>query len=476
MRNKKSVLVASLLWFLFSSLGQVAQSTFFKVYPTLYDKTSRDILETADGGYIICGMTNNSNLYDCDLYVMKTDGAGNMQWEKSFGGSKPDYAYSMVQTNDGNYLITGYSQSFGGGDMDVYLVKISPSGSLIWQKTYIGWGNEEAREIIKSADGNYIIVGSTNSNLPSQDAFLMKVDGDGAVIWIKYYGGSGKEFGNSVKQCSDGGYYMLGETFSYGQGGDAYLVRTNAGGDTLWTRHYGGALNDEGVWVEVTNDGAATLAVRDSCNGKDVDTRIMQVNANGALLWSKLYAGNLKDTPKTLRRTADGGYLIGAISRSFGWVNPDMWILKTNSSGDTLWSRHYGDADHEHCHHAKPSGDGGILAVGHSRSYSPGQKVMFLKLNSSGVVSADEQFVTTQPLNVFPNPSSGHLSFRHAQSGPCKVNVYNALGEAVFAESLEYVLPGQVSTIDLGRPQAGIYILTIESQGRKRASKIVVKD
>src|ERR1043166_6011289 len=112
-----------------------AQGGFIQLYSTTYDKTSREVLPTSDGGYIIAGATNNNRLNDCDVYVMKTDAGGNILWDKSFGGNSPDYAYSMIQSEDGNYIITGFTQSFSGGDYDVYLLKIDPSGNKIYEKT-----------------------------------------------------------------------------------------------------------------------------------------------------------------------------------------------------------------------------------------------------------------------------------------------------------------------------------------------------
>jgi len=451
------------------------QITFQKVYPTTYDKDSREVLPTPDGGYIIAGMTNNADITDCDLYVMKTDYAGEFVWGKIYGGAKPDYAYGIIETGDGNYFVIGYSQSFGGGDMDAYLLKIDPLGNVIWEKTYIGFGYDEGREIIKTQDGNFVIVGSTNSNLSSQDAFLMKIDLTGAVIWIKYYGGNAVEFGNSVQECPDGGLILTGQTFSYGQGGDAFLVRTNANGDTLWTKHFGGALADEGVSVIANNDNTFALAIRDSCNGKDVDIRIIKTDGTGAITWSKLYSGAQKDTPKKLRATNDGGYIVGAISRSFGWINPDIWILKLNSSGDTTWSRHFGSSDHEHCHDIKQSSDGGYLVAGHSRSFSPSRKIMFLKLNSDGLVSIEEQTHAYLNFNIYPNPcSDGMITINVEKNILCKIKIFNALGQVVFLET-ELLKPDEPKIIELKNKQPGLYFISMESENNKTMGKIILQ-
>ncbi|MCE3259722.1 MAG: lipoprotein [Bacteroidetes bacterium] len=451
-------------------LTNSAQVTFEKTYPTTYDKTSRDVLPTSDGGYILVGMTNNSNITDCDLLIMKTDAMGNQLWAKTYGGAKPDYAYGMVETTDGNYFVTGYSQSFGGGDYDIYLIKFDPNGDKIFEKTFGSWGNEEAREIIKTSDGNYVIVGTSNSFSSTQDMVLIKIDNSGTAIWTKTYGGSDKEYGNSVKQCSDGGYIIGGQTFTWGQNGDTYVVRTNATGDTLWTKYYGSPLSDEAGSILSNSDGGFTFAIRDSTASNDIDVRVINVNSTGTVNWNKNYGASLKDTPKTLCATSDGGYLVGAISRSFGWINPDMWLLKMNSAGDTTWSRHFGSSDHEHCHMAKQMTDGSYLAAGHARSWGPGQKVYFLKLNSSGVVSVNEQFASTTEVNIYPNPSlNSSVYFRLRDNQNSNVTICNSLGQRIYSGTI-----GNGEMVDLSRHSAGIYLVTLETGKEKVVRKLVL--
>jgi hypothetical protein len=451
-----------------------SQNYFQKTYATTYDKTSRDILPTSDGGYIIAGSTNTTTVTDCDVFVMKTDASGNLLWSKQFGGNKPDYTYAMCETSDGNYFITGYSESFSGGDQDVYLIKMDPSGNLLWQKTYGSWGNDEGREIIHTSDDNYVIVGTmgpATGSLTSQDAFLIKIDLSGTILWQKYYGGSNKEYGNSVKQCSDGGYILTGQTLSWGQNGDTYIVRTNSSGDTLWTKMHSSPLADEGVWVTVNADDSFAFAIRDS-SSSDVDVRILKLDANGGVVWDKLYGSTDKDTPKSICTTADGGYLVGAISRSFGWVNPDMWLLKLNASGDTLWSRHFGSSDHEHCHKAK-EWDNGYIAVGHSRSYGPGQKVMFVKMNTSGAIVAGlKENSIADNFNVYPNPTSNGRINIDLNSGLLKLRLSNALGEVVFERS--NTVATKEEEIDLGIHKDGVYLLNIETEKGTVNKKIII--
>lgn len=457
-----------------------AQTTFQKVYSSVYDQEGLDALPTDDGGYIITGFTTNDIINDMDVYIVKTNGLGNIVWTKSYGGIKPDFSNSIVKTNDGNYFSLGYSQSFGGGDYDIWLLKINAvTGDTMWTKRYGGWGNEQGMEITATNDGNFIIAGYTNSGITSYDACLIKINPAGNVIWTKNYGGVNSEWANSVKPCADGGYIMLGKTFSYGAGGgDAYLVKINSTGDTSWTKTYGGMQDDEGMSVVVNNDGTFVLCVRDSSSGAgDVDIQIIKTDMSGAVIWNKTYGGNKKDTDKMIQPTTDGGYIVTGISRSFGWINPDMWLLKLNAAGDTTWTRHYGGTDHEHCYSTRQTADGGYIAVGKTESFSSTNEIMFLKLNPAGTlsVSVDELGITSS-IDIYPNPSKGIVTVNLGDNAQeyTILKLYNTLGQEVFSKTLDQQGRTNTSTIDLKEQKPGLYFLNVQSTDRIITKKIIL--
>lgn len=470
--NRLLVVVMSFL-----SLTSYSQTSFLTTFPTTYDKDAREVLVTPDGGYLIAGSTNNSNPVDADLYVLKTDAQGNFLWGKTYGGPKPEYAFSMIETADGNYFVLGYSQSFSSGDFDTYLIKIDPTGTLLWQKVYGGTGNEHGKEIIKSSDGNYVFVGSSNSNFTSQQAFLTKIDLAGTVLWTKNYGGNMEEGGNSVKETQGGGFIVSGQTFSYGQNnGSVYLVKTNNMGDTTWTKFYNtGTIISEATSIVSNNDGSYVFAVRDSSANSDVDVRIMKTDPMGAILWNKLYGGTKKDTPKRIISTTDGGYVLASTSRSFGWINPDMWILKLNASGDTLWTNHFGGINHEHGNDIKQTVDGGYIAVGHAKSYgTDGQRIMLVKMNSSGAVGI-KKIQEDLSFQIYPNPSNdGNLNLRVGKNIFSKITISNLIGEQIFNEpvTLESSEPKKIS---LGTNVPGIYLVTIKSDNAIITKKIILE-
>lgn len=462
------------LYFFTLSLVCSSQTYFQKTYPASLDQEGQDVVATPDGGYLIAGYTNTSVLYDCDVLVIKTDAFGNKVWSKTYGGNKPDFPYHMLPTTDGNYLLIGYSQSYGGGDMDILLIKIDPAGNALWSKTYGGTGNEFGRDITATSDGNYIIAGSSFVSGQNLNANLIKIDPAGTVIWSKYYGGSGNDFGCAIKQCSDGGYIMLGQTFSYGVGnGDAYLVKTDAAGDTLWTKTFGGSQTDEGVSLTVNSDNGFTFLVRDSSGaGKDIDVRIIRTNSSGSVIWNKLYGGTQKDTPKMIQPTSDGGYVLAAISRSFGWINPDMWIVKCTSTGDTTWTRHYGGVNHEHCYTVRELSDGSYIAVGKTDSYGPDTDPILLKINSNGTMAVGiPEFAAKSTIHLYPNPNSGYLNLDLGNFNAKKITVTDILGIEVFSKEIENE---NILTIQLEDKKRGVYFVKSDSETQSVINKFII--
>ena len=452
--------------------------TFEKIYHHNWQQSSRDIVETSDGGYIIVGFTENSILDDMNAYILKTNANGDTLWTKSYGGPEPEYVYQILPYQN-NYFIIGYSQSFGGGDYDVYLLKINQDGDTLWTKTYGGWGNEEGREIVLTADNHLVFVGSSNSaDLDDLDIFITKIDLDGNEIWTKYFGGSEKEFGNCIKLCNDGGFIIGGETFSYDIGdGDAYLIRTNANGDTLWTKTYGGNLADEIKSIICNSDGTYTMAIRDSSTGSgDIDVEVMKTNSQGTIIWDKVYGSYDKDTPKTIYPTNDNGYIVGAITRSFGLINPDMWLLKLNADGDSIWTRRFGLYDHEHCHAAKQSSDGGYLSVGHSRSYSPNREfeIMFVKLDEDGMLqSSNSKLVEEDEMKVYPNPANDLIYIEiPEQSDETEVFVKNTMG--IVVSTCKFKKGVRRTTINLTHQAKGMYFVEFRSSNDIKFSRKIL--
>ena len=220
--------------------------------PHLRDDYAKSVVQTADGGYIIAGTTSSYGAGKNDVWLIKTDSNGNEEWNKTFGSTGGDSASSVEQTADGGYIITGTTSSYGAGKEDAWLIKTDSHGNEEWNKTFWGFGGSSVEQ---TADGGYIIAGGNN------DAWLIKTDFRGNKIWYRTFGGIGRDFASSVEQTADGGYIIASTTSSYGAGeGDAWLIKTDSNGDEEWDRTFGGIADDFASSVKQTADGDYIIA------------------------------------------------------------------------------------------------------------------------------------------------------------------------------------------------------------------------
>ena len=181
-------------------------------------------------------------------------------WEVSFGGSSGDYGYSVQQTSDGGYIMTGHTESFGNGD-DVYLVKADANGVQQWSQTFGGWDYDDGYSVQQTSDGGFVIVGVTYSfGNGDGDVYLVKTDSNGIQQWYRTFGGWDYDYGNSVQQTSDGGYIITGHTYLGDTLGAVYLIKTNSNGVQQWYKSLGGVDYDEGYCVQQTSDGGYIIS------------------------------------------------------------------------------------------------------------------------------------------------------------------------------------------------------------------------
>ncbi len=259
------------------------------------------------------------------------------RWSRTYGGASDEYGYSVDQNQDGGYIATGRSASFGDL-VQVYLIKTDASGDTLWTRTYGGADNEYGRSVQQTSDGGYIIAGWTFSFGNAQQAYLIKTDAGGDTLWTRTYGGAGDDGGGSVQQTSDGGYIIAGWTGSFGNGDQVYLIKTNASGDTLWTRSYGGAGGDIALSVQQTSDTGFIVAGYATSFGDSFQVYLIKTNAYGDTIWTRSYGGAGDDGSRSVRQTSDGGYIVAGYTTPVG-DSSQAFLIKTNASGDTLWAR-----------------------------------------------------------------------------------------------------------------------------------------
>jgi hypothetical protein len=293
------------------------------------------VLQTSDGGYILAGIANWAG--NEDAWLIKTDANGNKLWDKTFGGSNWDEAHAVLQTSDGGYIVAGCTESYGAGGWDAWIIKTDADGNNPWDRTYGGFYEEWFNDVWQTSDGGYILAGAKES-AEGQDAWLIKTDSNGNKLWDKIFGGSNSDTANSIQQTSDGGYILAGYTASYGAGNyDAWLVKTNRNGNNLWDKTYGGFSTEGAYSIQQTSDGGYILAGYTASYGAgNGDAWLVKTDANGNKLWDKAFGGYYYDIAKAVQQTSDGGYiLVGSSNIRINGVDRSVALLiKTDAEGN----------------------------------------------------------------------------------------------------------------------------------------------
>jgi len=476
--------------------GLFAQSSsWIKTYGGTYLDWANSVQQTSDEGYIIVGSTYSFGAEDGqnDVWLIKTNANGDTLWTKTYTKTSEELSnecgFSVRQTSDGGYIITGYTGNMGAGLFDVYLLKTDADGDTAWTKTfgeadYVDMGFS----VQQTSDGGYIIAGVTRSYGEGEvDAWLIKTDANGDTTWTRTYGGTENDEGNSVQQTSDGGYIITGGTTSYGEGdGDVWLIKTDANGDTTWTRTYGGAGEEAGESVQQTSDGGYIIAGGTTSYGEgDVDVYLVKTDANGDTTWTRTFGGTDLEWGSSLQQTSDGGYIIAGVTESYGEGEADVWLIKTDANGDTTWTRTFGGTGDDEGYSVQQTSDDGYIIAGVTELSVVTGDVYLIKTDSLGNVGIEEKTERTPSLKlyaIFPNPSGSEVAIRYAlpQATRVTLKVYDVNGRAVKVLADKEQNSGVHSIYWNGRDEegkrlpSGVYFCKLRTAVEHRISRIVL--
>lgn len=322
-----------------------------KTYGGIGNDWAFSIVQTLDGGYAWTGSTDSygTGSLDHDFWLVKTDSFGNMLWNKTYGGTSPEWPITIIQTLDGGFALAGYTYSFGAGSADFWLIKTNVSGNVQWNKTYGGTNSDIGYSIVQTPEGGYAFCGFTQSSgAGSDDFWLIRTDAIGDPIWNETYGGTGADMAHSMVQTSDGGYVIIGQTTSYGVGNaDFWIVKVDDSGNHQWNRTYGGAGVDIANSVVQTNGGGYVIVGGINQNPSEWpppsgDAFVVKTDTLGYVEWSKVYDNTLYDQAWSICKARDGGYAIVCDTNSTATNNVDVWLIKIDSDGNPFPNFKYG--------------------------------------------------------------------------------------------------------------------------------------
>ncbi len=367
----------------FLSLHLMAQGCF--VFGGNQGDYAYDLIRTFDGGYLMVGATNSFGFGSQDGYIVRFDVAGNLLWSAVVGGTADDWLRSAIELPDGTIMAVGTTFSFGSGNSDIYLLKLQSDGTILWSRTFGGSAAEQGFKILFSADSQIVILGITSSyGQGDEDMYLIKIDTAGNVLWHRTIGSWGNEGAYDGCCLTDTTCVIVGYTTSFGAGWyDVYVVKIDANGTPLWSTTIGGNFSDGYVdnvkaisSIVQTQDKGFLIASSSYSFGPSApiytSIYLIKLDSSGNYQWSKTIGGSRWEYSEAIKKTSDGFYVLVGTTASFGSGDDDVYLIKLNDNGDTLWTRTLGNNDYEDGTGVVPLSGGEVIVGGYTWSFGNG--------------------------------------------------------------------------------------------------------
>lgn len=472
--------------FTIHGFGQL-DSAFVYTYGGSNDDYARQIIATKDSGYIVVGTTSSFGVALTDIYIVKTDNNGVKEWSSRYGTPGIDWGYAIRQTFDNGYIVTGYTNQNAVTGYDIYLLKIDSSGNVEWTKTIGGPDWDFAYGIEVTPDSGFIICGKSYSySNGGSDVYIVKTNSSGDVLWQKNYGGTNAESANGIIRDRNNNYGIIGETKSFGAGdNDVWLLKISGAGDTLWTKTYGTALSDAGYAIDTTTNESFI------CNGTSYgfraadttsDMYFFKVDSLGNQLWYRVQGEALKaEEGRVVKTLPDGNLFSGGMTESYGLGKTAYFMLRCNPNGYFLNGCAFGGTDYEEGYSVAVGKDKQIVFAGISNSYGCGLYDMYLARIDTftfvddyvlGIYETCDSTISVSEINnkernilLFPNPASGSVLLNINNSNLFIKDHEVIISDVTCKEVKRMSFEKFPVEIALGNLKAGMYFVEVFQEG-----------
>jgi hypothetical protein len=347
-----------------------------RTYGAGLDDFAQGVVTCSDGGYAFVGSTRSYGAGGLDVLLVRTDPYGHALWNRTYGGSLDEEGVHIVELADGGFLVAGFTRSFGAGGLDAWLIRTNASGDVLWNSTYGGSLDDAAYEAVPCRSGGFVLTGFTSSfgTAGSEDVWVVRTDDMGIASWNRTYGGAQDDACWSIAECSAGGFILGGTTKSQGAGDmDFLLVRTNETGEQVWNQTWGGPLEDWGVCaLECKAGGFALAGSTYSFGAGNRDGWLIRTDANGQQLWNRTYGGPVKDSINAVIECSSGGFALAGDTYTYGAGGSDMWLVRTGADGVEAWNEAAGGGLNDYGRAVAEGRDGRLTVAGIAYSFGAG--------------------------------------------------------------------------------------------------------
>ena len=370
--------------------------TMIKNYGGTQNERGYAVQQTSDGGYVIVGSSASYGAGGSDLWILKVDASGEFSWSKTYGGQGNDVGKDIVQTSDGGYIITGYTKSFSsGGDMDLWLIKTDANGesclyndggtctqnSSKWVKSFGTSGNDYGNSVQETSEGDFIVAGKSG-RIPS--VFVVKTNSLGEKIWENLYGTGPGDRGQYIIERQDLGFLIVGKENPNNADDNLCLINIDTDGSEVWHSLYGGGSSDGGNHVSEVSGGGFIIAgsTKSYGNGNWDDMWLVKTSTGGSMEWQKTYGGNYTEIGNYVHEKVSGGYIITGSTESIGQGLYDIWVVSTDYTGNEIYSQTFGGNMDDKALRGSKSDNGELLIIGYTSSFgNGGDDVLFIKID-----------------------------------------------------------------------------------------------
>lgn len=447
-------------------------SLFIRTYGLIGYNYGEKVIQTPDSGFIILG-NKSGFIGNTDAYLIKTNKYGDYSWDKAYGNAEIDWAEDFVRTYDHGYVIAGYmTVPESNNDYDIMLLKTDSIGNLLWTYHYGGTSWDFAHSIIETPDSGFIITGETYSfGNGNNDVFFLKTNKEGDSLWMKTYGGINSEIGYDINLCHDDNYIITGITNSFGHGMyDAYLIKINPEGDTIWSKTYGDTLDDKAfAGIETSDHGFAITGSTRNYGVQGQDAYILKTDASGNENWIRTYGGSNEEEDYDIIEMPNNNLFIVGYTKSFGNIgSKEFYMIITDPGGWFVTGPTFGGEEDETARACINTMTGGLAIVGSTESLGLGlSNILLLKSDSMGATNIGshvhitdlEEYVSNNSYTIYPNPSSGLITIVNDPNViPDKIEIFDQMGQKVY--SVENVYEYEM-TFDLSDLCSGTYLMVV---------------